>query len=49
MKTLLALTLTVSAAIPSAGFEDHTGPYGVGITVGPNHVPLANRMCQLYW
>ena len=42
MKTLLALTLTVSAAIPSAAFEDHTGPYAAGITVGSNYVEFAN-------
>ena len=42
MKTLLALTLATSAVIPSAAFEDHTGPYGPGITVGSNHVRFAN-------
>jgi hypothetical protein len=40
MKTLL-LTLAASAVIPSAPFEDHTGPYGAGITVGSNHVEFA--------
>ena len=42
MKTLLALTLAASAVIPSAPFDDHTGPYGAGITVGSNHVEFAN-------
>jgi hypothetical protein len=42
MRTLLALTLAASAVIPSAPFEDHTGPYGAGITVGSNHVEFAN-------
>ena len=42
MKTLLALTLAATAVIPSAPFEDHTGPYGAGITVGSNHVEFAN-------
>jgi hypothetical protein len=42
MKTLLALTFAGSAVIPSAPFEDHTGPYGAGITVGSNHVRFAN-------
>ena len=42
MKTPLALTLAASAVIPSAAFEDHTGPYGPGITVGSNHVEFAN-------
>jgi hypothetical protein len=42
MKTLLYLTLAASAVIPSAPFEDHTGPYGAGITVGSNHVEFAN-------
>jgi hypothetical protein len=35
MKTLLGLTLAASAVIPAPPFEDHTGPYGAGITVGP--------------
>ena len=42
MKTLLALTLAASAVIPAPPFEDHTGPYGAGITVGPNHVQFVN-------
>ena len=42
MKTLLALTFAGSAVIPSAPFEDHTGPYGAGITVGSNHIEFAN-------
>ena len=42
MKTLLALTLAASAVIPSAPFDDHTGPYGAGITVGSNHVEFSN-------
>ena len=42
MKTLLALTFAGSAVIPSAPFEDHTGPYGAGITVGFNHIEFAN-------
>ncbi len=42
MKALLALTLAASAVIPSAPFDDHTGPYGVDITVGSNHVEFSN-------
>ena len=42
MKALLALTLAASAVITSASLEDHTGPYGAGITVGSNHVEFAN-------
>ena len=42
MKALLALTLAASAVIPSPAFEDHTGPYAAGITVGSNHVEFAN-------
>ena len=42
MKTLLALTLAASAVITSASLEDHTVPYGAGITVGSNHVEFAN-------
>jgi len=42
MKALLALTLAASAVIPSAPFDDHTGPYAAGITVGSNHVEFAN-------
>ena len=38
----LALTLAATAVIPSAAFEDHTGPYEAGITVGSNHVEFAN-------
>ena len=42
MTTLLVLSLAASAVIPSAAFEDHTGPYGASITVGSNHVEFAN-------
>ena len=42
MKTLLALTPAATAVIPSPAFEDHTGSYGPGITVGSNHVRFAN-------
>ena len=41
-KCNLALIIAASAVIPSAAFEDHTGPYDAGITVGSNHVRFAN-------
>lgn len=42
MKALLAMTLAASATIPTPLFDDHTGPYGAGITVGSNHIEFAN-------
>ena len=42
MKTLLALTLAALLLSHQRRFEDHTGPYAAGITVGSNHVEFAN-------